>query len=154
MLEMEIREYRDSDAEEVAEVLRKSIREIAADDYSEEEVAVWSDTDTENWELEKEEKRYVAVEEDNIVGFSGYKKDEKKLRATYVRPEWAGKGLGSRLLKKVEEEARKDGIDRLTCKATITARNFYEKNGWEVIEKTVQEVEDQELDVYKMEKEL
>lgn len=151
---MEIREYRESDAEEVAEVLRRSIREVAAEDYSEEEVAVWSDTDADDWDLEEEEERYVAVEEGNIVGFSGYSREDKDLTATYVHPDWTGKGIGSRLLDKVEEEARKDGLDRLTCKSTVTARDFYERNGWEVVEKTVQEIEDQELDVCKMEKEL
>lgn len=149
---MEIREYRESDAEEVAEVLRRSIRKIAAKDYSEEEVAVWSDTEPENWEIEEDEKRYVAVEDGKIIGFSGYKKNEKKLRATYVHPEWSGQGIGSRLLEKVENEAREEGIDKLVCKSTITAREFYEKNGWKVLEKTVQEAEDQELEVYKMEK--
>ena len=51
-----------------------------------------------------------------------------------VHPSFQGSGLGSRLLKSLEEYAHSQGIQRLICKVRSNALeniNFYEKNGFD-----------------------
>jgi len=108
---MEIREYKESDAEAHAEVHRKSVREVASDDYSEEIIEVWSDTDAEDSELEEQKVRFVAEEDGDIVGFSDYNRETNELSGLYVKPDYTGKGIGEKLLQKAESDARENGLD-------------------------------------------
>lgn len=150
---MNIREYNESDAEAHAEVHRESVRQIASEDYSEEIIEAWSDTSPEDSELEEEKVRFVAEKEGEIVGFSDYDLETNELSGLYVKPGFTGKGIGEKLLEKVEEDARENGLDSLWCKSTVTAKSFYQKNGYQLVEETVHEIDGLEMKAYRMEKE-
>lgn len=47
-----------------------------------------------------------------------------------------------------------NGLERLWCKSTTTAKEFYQKHGYEILEETTHEIEGIEMKVFKMEKEL
>ena len=56
-----------------------------------------------------------------------------KLHKLYLHPAWQGRGLGSRLLRHCEREARRSGAEQLTL--TVNKRNVkaiaaYERNGY------------------------
>ena len=152
---MRIREYTFEDAEAHAEVHSQSVRGIASKDYSQEEVEAWVKEEPEDEQLPEEKERFVAeTEEGEIVGFSDYNKEEKELTGLYIKPEYSETGLAPKLLSKAEKAAKEDGIEKLTCISTITAKNFYQRQGYKIREKTNHQIEDQELTVYKIEKEL
>lgn len=65
-----------------------------------------------------------------------------------------GIGIGTQLLKKIEKEVYVSGKRTLKCVSTITARPFYEKNGFKVIKETIHKVKDQKLPVFEMRKRL
>lgn len=46
------------------------------------------------------------------------------------------KGIGSRLLEVAEDSLEKQGCKIIHIESTITAKDFYEKNGYKVIKKT------------------
>jgi GNAT superfamily N-acetyltransferase len=52
--------------------------------------------------------------------------------ALFVRPCEAGRGLGARLLARIEAEARAAGARRLTVVAARGAVPFYAAHGWQV----------------------
>jgi putative acetyltransferase len=151
---MKIRKYEESDAEEKAEVLRKSVKEIASEDYSKQEIEVWSDVEVEEDPLPEEKVRYVAIEDEKIVGFGEYNREENEVTGLYVHPDYTGNGIGEKLLEKVEKNAKEHGLDILTCLSTVTAKDFYQKHGYKIVEETTHQMEDQNLTVYKMEQEL
>ncbi|MFB6159191.1 MAG: GNAT family N-acetyltransferase, partial [Candidatus Nanohalobium sp.] len=124
---MKIRRYKESDAEEKAEVHRKSVREIASDDYSKQEVEVWSDVEVEEDPLPEEKVRYVAIEDEGIVGFGEYNIEENEVTGLYVHPDYTGEGVGQQLLGKVEKDAKEHSLEKLTCLSTVTAKGFYQK---------------------------
>ncbi|WP_414837146.1 GNAT family N-acetyltransferase [Candidatus Nanohalococcus occultus] len=93
-------------------------------------------------------------EDGEIVGFSDYKKETNELSGLYVKPDYTGKGIGEKLLQKAEKDAKENGLERLWCKSTITAKGFYQKHGYEVLEETIHEIEGVEMKVFRMEKEL
>lgn len=151
---MKIREYRFEDAEDHAEVHRQSVRGIASADYSNEIIGAWESSEPEDSPLDEEKVRFVAEEDGEIVGFSDYNKETNELSGLYVKPDYTGKGIGKKLLDKVEEDAREEGLEQLWCKSTITAKDFYQKHGYELIEETKHEIDGFEMKAYKMEKKL
>ena len=53
-----------------------------------------------------------------------------KIRAFFVKPAFARRGLGSRLMRKCETEALKMGYQRLELMATLPGQKLYEKHGF------------------------
>ena len=66
---------------------------------------------------------------DKFAGFVLMNKDGEVL-LNYVLPAYIYKGIGKTLLKKMEHIAKLSGIKALSVVSTITAKNFYEKNGF------------------------
>jgi GNAT superfamily N-acetyltransferase len=56
--------------------------------------------------------------------------------AIYVHPDFQKRGIGSRLLTRLEEEASSKGFRTLNLNAALNARSFYEANGYQVIRRT------------------
>ncbi len=90
-------------------------------------------------ELQREMKRvaFLAYEEDGeVLGVMGYEfvADVALIRHAYVLPESQRKGIGSLLLKRIEDTmAKSPGATRIIIGTYITASwavSFYEKHGY------------------------
>jgi GNAT superfamily N-acetyltransferase len=57
-------------------------------------------------------------------------KDAAKIRAIFVHPDWARRGLGSLILKHCEEAARAAGFHRLEMGSTLTGVPLYTLKGY------------------------
>jgi GNAT superfamily N-acetyltransferase len=57
-------------------------------------------------------------------------RDAAKIRAFFVHPEWARRGIGSLILQACEEEAAAAGFTRLEMGATLTGVPFYAAKGY------------------------
>jgi len=60
--------------------------------------------------------------------------DAAKIRAFFVRPEWARKGIGSLILEACETAAQAAGFTRLEMGATLTGVPFYRARGYTALE--------------------
>lgn len=152
---MQIRKFRLSDAAELARLHRGTIRGVNVRDYPPKHIAVWSGRVSARRfrESAKDKIRYVAIENNKIVGFGDfYKKGE--LTALYIHKSYQGKGVGQRLLKVLERKALIMGIKEFKLSSTITALDFYKKQGYKVIRKSVHPIKNQRLIVYNMKKRL
>ena len=58
------------------------------------------------------------------------KTDAAKIRAFFVHPAWARRGIGSRILELCEEEARAEGFSRFEMGATLTGIPLYQQRGY------------------------
>jgi len=58
-------------------------------------------------------------------------KDAAKIRAIFVHPEWARKGLGTLMLEYCEVQAREAGFTRLEMGSTLTGAPLYRLRGYE-----------------------
>ncbi len=61
-------------------------------------------------------------------------KDAARLRAFYVHPQWARRGIGAMLIKACEIAASEAGFTRLELVATLPGEPLYSANGYEIIE--------------------
>jgi GNAT superfamily N-acetyltransferase len=63
------------------------------------------------------------------------KTDAAKIRAFFVHPAWARRGIGSRILELCEQAARADGFTRAEMGATLTGVPFYRRHGYAEFER-------------------
>ena len=152
---MYVRKFRVSDAVEVAELHRNTVRFVNSKDYPQKQIEVWSGRISAKRFRDSIKTRFrlVAVDKDKIVGFGDFSKDGE-LAGLYVHKNYQGSGIGPLLLKKLEDSARQKGIKKFFLGSTITAKDFYRKHGYKVIKKTKHQIKNQKLIVYRMEKKI
>ena len=61
--------------------------------------------------------------------------DAAKIRAFYVHPDWARRGIGSRILELCEAAAREAGFTRFEMGATLTGVPLYARHGYVAVER-------------------
>jgi putative acetyltransferase len=109
-------------------------------DYSEEQVRAWAPgvPDPEEWHARMAGRRTLVAEEGGeVVGFAELE-DDGHLGMLYVRRDAVGRGVGQRLYRAVEREGRGRGLRQIFTEASITARPFFERQGFRVVrERTV-----------------
>ena len=98
--------------------------------------------------------RWVAEEKGKLIGFADYIPEKSQVTGVYVDPGHLRKGVGSKLLQKIIEDAETKGLSELRCESSVTALEFYQEHGFEVVEKTVHETNNVELDAFEMKKTL
>jgi predicted N-acetyltransferase YhbS len=73
-----------------------------------------------------------AAREDSLLDPS---RDAAKIRAFFVHPHWARRGIGGSILKACEDAAREAGFTRLEMGATLSGAAFYKAKGYAELEK-------------------
>lgn len=138
---MEVRSYREGDAEALGTVFHRAVREGASARYDAAQVAAWSPAPKsgEDW-AERLERAgtVVALEDGRPIGFmsldeTGY------IDVAFVLPEAMGKGVAATLYAVLEGRARAAGVTQLTTQASLLAEPFFARQGWVVTRR--QEVE-------------
>lgn len=153
---MRIRRFYLSDSKTLARLHRDTIRIANRADYTPAQIRVWSERTTAKRFRDSSKKvtRFVALEKGKLVGFGDFSEKEKELTGLYIHTHYLNKGIGAKLLLRLEKEALKKGIRTLTTTSTITAKAFYEKHGYTTLRKTFYKIGNQKLPVYKMRKKL
>jgi putative acetyltransferase len=117
-------------------LFRNSVRMVARRDYSLEQVLAWApdDIDREAWVLRlAASSTWVGADGDRPAGFVTLEADGH-LDMLYVHAELQGRGIATALLRCAEGSARSRGLARLFTEASITARPFFERRGFRVLE--------------------
>jgi putative acetyltransferase len=153
---MEVRSYREGDAEALAEVFHRSVREGAARRYSAAAVAAWSPElrPAEVWEKRLEGTDTIVATEDGVlIGFMNI--DAKGyLDLAFVLPEVMGKGVADAIYAVLEGRARATGLDTLTVQASLLAEPFFARQGWSLVRRQEIEIGGEVLRNARMEKRL
>jgi putative acetyltransferase len=130
-----IRSFRADDAPALLALFRDTIRRVNAQDYSPEQIRAWAsdEIDLAAWTA-RFAGRFVAVAESGgrAVGFAELEQNGQ-IDRFFVSADHQRLGVGRALLAAIVEEARRLGIRRLFTDASITARPFFEGQGFEVL---------------------
>ena len=129
-----VREATPSDSVEACEVLRRSITEICSLDYNDQLfIDEWLDNKTESnvkkWIQSVNSYSVVCTNDDLIVGFGAITL-EGEVSLIYLVPEALHKGNGKLMLEAMEERILSEGIEEIYTVSSITAKPFYERNGY------------------------
>lgn len=132
-----IRDAREEDANKICEVLIRSVREVCAADYNNDEAVL------ENWcsnkrpdvvsDWVRDPDKFLIVSElppHGIVGVAMYARSEAAVHLCYLVPEGLHQGFGTALLQALEAEAARLKHSRISLISSITARDFYKRNGY------------------------
>lgn len=133
---MLIRAYAAGDAEATLTVFQRAIRVTASRDYSPAQLAAWAPDDVNRaaWASRRAAAATVVATLDNrVVGFTDVD-DRGYIDMMFVDPDVARRGVATALLEWVVDQARRRGIRQLTSQVSLTARGFFEKNGFVVVE--------------------
>jgi len=128
-----IREATQKDREALCQIQVSAIRELGKSHYSEADLEAWTSGLSPERHGKHMAERFVIVAEaeSEILGFGALDPDTGKVCAVYVRPAHAGKGIGSTILASLISEAKRLGLQQLHCQASLNAREFYERRGFE-----------------------
>ncbi|MBQ4810008.1 GNAT family N-acetyltransferase [Pseudoalteromonas luteoviolacea] len=148
-----LRIAQEQDISVLKKIISESTRELSKRHYSEEQIELALESalgvDT---QLIKDKTYFCIEDQDEIIACGGWSyrttlfgnDNEKsrnatqldpgsqaaKVRAFFVKPQYARQGLGSMLMKKCESEAIKLGYSKLELMATLPGVKLYEKHGF------------------------
>ena len=152
----EIRYYEAGDAPEIVRLFFETVRSVNRADYSDEQLEAWAPgvPDPEEWHARMAGRRTLVAEEGGeVVGFAELEYDGR-LDMLYVRKDAVGRGVGRRLYEAVEQEARGQGLGWIFTEASITARPFFEQQGFRVVREQMVSRRGVSMTNFVMEKEL
>ncbi|HEY4265544.1 MAG TPA: GNAT family N-acetyltransferase [Micropepsaceae bacterium] len=151
-----VRPWREADTEELGELFRKSVREIAGRDYRPAQIEAWVKAPgaIHTWtERMQERVIFVAEQRQSLIGFIQYEPPDH-IDMTYVHPQSQRIGVASALLAAVETDARRRGVMLLNVEASITSRPFFQARGFEIITPQIVTALGEDFLNYRMSKQL
>ena len=130
---MRIRKIKKEDAVEVSNIIRRCLREVNSKDYPKKAITGLCNFFTPDLIIKNMGDRtmYVAVEEGNVIGTSSLKGD--KVFTVFVNPDYHGRGVGSKLMDKVEELARDKKYKILKVPSGLSSLDFYRHRGYKEV---------------------
>ena len=138
-------------------LIESSVRGLQAGDYTPEQMeSALRTTFTVDTQLIEDGTYFIAEQDGTIVGCGGWSRrktlfggdhhavrddavldpscDAAKIRAIFVDPRYARRGIGSFLLKAAEDAAIAEGFTQLEMGATLTGVPLYLLKGYRVVE--------------------
>ncbi|EKO3771158.1 GNAT family N-acetyltransferase [Vibrio metschnikovii] len=151
---IEIRKYQESDALDLWAIFYHTVRNVNLRDYSQAQVEAWA-PDGFSSEIWKRKMNllspFVAEIDGKIVGYSDLQ-ENGLIDHFFCHHEHQGQGVGRQLMEHVLRMGELQGITRFYSEVSITARPFYERFGFNVIQEQTIEVRGQKLCNFVMEK--
>ena len=135
---MRIEQFQSCQAEAVSSLIRRNLLEVNSQDYAEDAinslVAYFSPATL--LENSQSQTIFVATHDGEVVGtaslgnFGSAESPSYYAVTVFVLPELQRQGIGLRLMEAVELKARELGAEKVTLRASITAKGFYQKLGY------------------------
>jgi len=154
-----IRRFRAADTEAIVSLFYETVHAVNAADYSEDQLNAWAPREVQTgkavmWQESLQQNITYAAEVDGkIAGFcdmteTGY------LNRLYVHKNHQRQGIASMLVSEIEQEAKKRQLPEISTEASLTAKPFFEKQGYQVVQKQTVERKGVPLVNYQMLKKL
>lgn len=131
---MNQRPYTSTDLPGVIETYTLSIRSLAAAYYSPEQIAAWAPVppDAARWQERLARLHTIVAEADaGLAGFASYTQDGY-LDFLFTHPAFARRGVATSLYQHVESALRALGAPNVTTHASLAARPFFDRHGFQL----------------------
>lgn len=135
-LEIQLRKAEAEDLQAILELFELSVREGSKEEYTADQRQVWvaGAKNTRRWKRAIREQCFIlAFVEGILVGFGSTSK-EGYVDFMYVHPKHMGKGVARALYEVMEGEMLGKGVREFTTHSSHTARKFFERMGFGVVE--------------------
>lgn len=151
---IKIRLFEAQDAEQIARLFHTTVREVNLQHYSSNQVRAWAPDDIHfrNWvEACSNRFTYVADDEGVIAGF-GELEPDGHIDCFYCHKNYQRCGVGSQIYRAIEAKAIELSVHRLFTEASITAKPFFQRQGFSVVKEQQVTRRDETFINYAMEK--
>ncbi|MGE0500051.1 MAG: GNAT family N-acetyltransferase [Rhizobiaceae bacterium] len=149
-----IRRYAADDLDAVIGIFQRAIREVAARDYSPDQIAAWSAVERNEWEQWRLSRpAWIAEIEGRPAGFTDLE-DDGHLDMMFVHPDHQGVGVATALLDAVEKHAAALGLAAIYAEASITARPFFVRRGFRIVRQGTVETGGEAFTIFHVEKDV
>lgn len=133
---MILRAFQSSETPELLQLFKDTVQHVNRKHYSSEQIEAWTSDNVgmKAWS-DRQAANHTIVAEANgsITGFGELTK-QGHIEMLYVHKGFQRKGVASALLQSMEKHARTSlKLKEITTDASITARPFFEKNGFQLI---------------------
>lgn len=138
---LSIRKAEIRDLPDILRLFRETIQAVNRRDYTDAQIKAWLSgaVNEEKWKLRIEEQYFILAVENEILSgtelLRGFGSVDNKgyLDLLFVHKEWQGRGVGRAIHKNLEDRTRESGISEMYTHASITARNFFEREGYTLV---------------------
>lgn len=138
---MQVRTYEIGDTQQIVKLFYDTVHEVNIRDYTKAQVDAWApaEIDLAGWTKSLSSKfTFVAEDGDKIAGF-GELEANGHIDRFYCDRDFQRQGVGRKILARIELQAQTLGIKKLFTEASITAKPFFESQGFIAVKQ--QEVE-------------
>ncbi len=151
---MNLRQITTKDQIELKKVYFDSIQSLDEKIYNQDQKRAWSSQAWDNPIFDKvitKGKGWLLTEKKIIVAFATrYPND--RIALFYCKGKFQRKGCGSKLLHKLEDEAKNEGLYSLSTEASLISYELFLKNQWKIIRKEKVTINNILFERYKMTK--
>lgn len=133
---MRIRSYQAQDAAVLVRLFYETVHSVNRADYAPAQLHAWAPEipDAHAWHARMSRRHTLIAEEDGKpIAFAELESDGH-LDMFYCHKDAVRRGTGTRLYRAVEHVARELGLERIFTEASITARAFFERQGFQLRE--------------------
>ena len=134
---MNLRQITIKDQLELKKVYFDSIQSLDEKIYTKEQKRAWSIQawDNQNFNKSITQGKWWLLSEQGIIIAFAIRFPINRIALFYCKGKFQKKGFGSKLLNKLEDEAKKEGLDSLSTEASLISYKLFLKNKWEIVRK-------------------
>lgn len=132
---MKTRLATEDDIARIAHLFTESVHGIASGSYNQEQLDVWAPRppDIEQWRSRLSGCVTLVAEIDReMTGFISYTSNGH-IEYLFTSPSFSRQGIATTLYAVAVDRLRSKGIDRLTTAASLEARPFFERHGFQIV---------------------
>ncbi len=151
---MNLRQITEKDQLLLKKVYFDSIQSIDEKIYTKDQKRSWSEQAWNNPNFDNaisKGRGWLIHKNEKIIAFA-LRYPESRVSLLYCRGEYQRKGLGTKLLSKLEEEAKIEGLNFLTTEASLISYGLFMKKKWKVVRKEKIIINESFFERYKMKK--
>jgi len=151
---MNLRQITIKDQLELKKVYFDSIQSLDEKIYNQDQKRAWSSQAWDNPNFDKsitKGKGWLLSKQGKIIAFAT-RYPTNRIALFYCKGKFQRKGCGSKLLSKLEDEAKREGLYSLSTEASLISYKLFLKNEWEIIRKEKVTINNIFFERYKMTK--
>lgn len=152
---MIIRQAGIQDAARIKDIHTECVRVLCSSFYTPDQIKVWTGGGPNGMKRVVENSPYCIVRETKkgIAGFASLRPDFS-IWHLYIDPAIIRQGIGTSLLRNLEDFLINSGHKTVTLESTLYAVPFYKHHGYEDMGKSYVPMQDQQIEVVKMRKDV
>jgi putative acetyltransferase len=131
-----LRKFQNEDTPVLLNLFYETVHTVNAKDYPADQLDAWAPErpDVKRWQSRlKAAKTIVAELDGKVVGFGNLDDNGKTIGMLYVHKDHQRQHVASEILARLESKLLKDDITTAKVESSITAKSFFERNGYVLV---------------------